>query len=193
MRKARQYARRNIDVFEKLNLDAIVINAAGCGSTLKEYGRLLRDDPRYAERAAAFSKKVKDLSEFLVTQETAARGSRFTAPNQPLRVTFHDACHLAHAQGIKSAPRQLLRSVEGIELVELNESDVCCGSAGSYNLTEPKMADQLQRRKIENIRQTGVKVIITTNPGCILQIQEGLQKAGLDVRVVHIAEFLDQL
>jgi glycolate oxidase iron-sulfur subunit len=185
--KARQSARKTIDLFETLELDSIIINAAGCGSTLKEYGKLLHDDPQYAARAAAFSRKVKDLSEWLVQSGChLTRRTRHSA----LKVAFHDACHLAHAQQIKIAPRALLRSLPGVELVELAESDLCCGSAGSYNLTEPEMADQLQRRKIENIRNSGAAVLVTTNPGCILQIQSGLAKAGLNIRVAHLADFL---
>ena len=189
LEKARQCARQNIDQFEKLDLDAVIINAAGCGSTLKEYGKLLHDDPKYAGRGAVFSAKVKDLSEFLVASGfQSAIGNRQSA----IRVTYHDACHLAHPQGIKVAPRALLRAMPGVELIELPESDVCCGSAGSYNLTEPEMADRLQRRKIENIRAIGARIVVTTNPGCILQIQSGLTKAGQSIEVVHLADFLEK-
>lgn len=183
--KAKKFARRNIDVFEKLDLDFIIINAAGCGSTLKEYGKLLRDDPNYAERAAAFAVKVKDLSEFLAASDFESTSSRDG------RVTFHDACHLAHAQGIKGPPRQLVRSVEGTNYVELCEADMCCGSAGSYNLTEPAMADRLQKRKVENLQKTGARIVVTTNPGCMLQIEAGLRKAGSDMKVMHLADYLD--
>ena len=193
LEKAKECARHNIDVFEKQNLDAIIINAAGCGSTLKEYGKLLHDDPQYAARATAFSKKVKDLSEWLANSKPSARSGRdLASEGGDARVTYHDACHLAHPQGIKAQPRSLVRSVAGIEYVELAEADVCCGSAGSYNLTEPEMADQLQRRKVANIRKTGAHVVVTTNPGCILQIQAGLKKDGANVKVMHLADFLEE-
>ena len=183
--KAKRFARRNIEVFENLDLDFIIINAAGCGSTLKEYGKLLHDDPIYASRAADFSAKVKDLSEFL-----AATGFE-PAISRTDRVTLHDACHLAHAQGVKGPPRSLVQKADGVEYVELSEADVCCGSAGSYNLTEPAMADRLQKRKIENLQRTGARIVVTTNPGCMLQIEAGLKKAGVDMKVMHLADFLD--
>jgi glycolate oxidase iron-sulfur subunit len=197
--KARECARRNIEAFEKLELDAIIINAAGCGSTLKEYHRLLHDDPAWKARAEAFSKKVKDLTEWLTERgmrnaELGVPGSENSAlrtPHSALRVTYHDACHLAHAQRITKPPRELVHAAAGKNFVDLPESDVCCGSAGSYNLTEPEMAERLQRRKIDNILKTGAKVVVTTNPGCMLQIRAGLRKAGAeDVRVLHIADFL---
>ncbi|MBI5775028.1 MAG: (Fe-S)-binding protein [Verrucomicrobia bacterium] len=186
--EARACARHNITVFEKLELDAIIINAAGCGSTLKEYGALLRDDPAWAERGAEFSAKVKDLTEWLA-------GSTFNIQHSTLniqhRVTYHDACHLAHPQRITKPPRELVKAVAGANFVELSESDVCCGSAGSYNLTEPEMAERLRRRKIENILKTGSRIVVTTNPGCLLQIQAGLKRAGRDdIEALHIADFL---
>jgi glycolate oxidase iron-sulfur subunit len=185
--QARACARQNIAAFEKLELDAIVINAAGCGSTLKEYHRLLHGDVAWEKRASAFSSKVKDLTEWLTEG-----GFRVDTPvRTPVPVTYHDACHLAHAQRITKPPRELVRSVAGKNFVELPESDVCCGSAGSYNLTEPDMAGRLQRRKIENILKTGAKIVVTTNPGCILQIRAGLKKAGAaETRVVHVADYL---
>jgi len=189
LEKARDCARRNIEAFEKHNLTTIAINAAGCGSTLKEYGQLLRDDPAWAERARAFSAKVRDLTEILATADIQVPRP---APC-PGKTTYHDACHLAHPQHITKQPRQLLRAVAGDGFVELPESDVCCGSAGTYNLTEPEMAERLQRRKIENILKTGAKVVVTTNPGCLLQIRAGLLKAGAhDVEALHIADFLDR-
>lgn len=180
---ARNCARRNIEAFEALELDTIVINAAGCGSTLKEYGHLLGNDPAWAQRAAAFSAKVKDITEVLRPFEV--QNSKFKV------VTYHDACHLAHAQRITRQPRELVKAVAGRNFVELPESDVCCGSAGSYNLTEPEMAGRLQRRKTENILKTSADVVVTTNPGCLLQLRAGLDKAGAKhVRVMHIADFL---
>jgi glycolate oxidase iron-sulfur subunit len=212
---ARACARRNIVTFERLGLDAIIINAAGCGSTLKEYGHLLQDDPAWAERGAAFSRKVKDLSEFLAGIQFRVPGSGFRVGgsvsgsefrggdtannpelgtrNPELKVTFHDACHLAHAQRITQPPRDLVRAIAGDNYIELPESDVCCGSAGSYNLTEPEMAERLQRRKIDNILKTGAQIVVTTNPGCLLQIHAGLRRAGAgQVQVLHLADYLDQ-
>jgi len=182
--KARDCARRNIVAFEGQSLDAIIINAAGCGSTLVDYGELLKDDPAWAERAEAFSAKVKDLVSWLDGSRLAASGSRE-------KVTYHDACHLAHAQGITTEPRELVKAKLGGELIELAESDLCCGSAGSYNLTEPEMASRLQKRKVQNIIDSGAEVVVTTNPGCLLQIQSGLRKAGAhQIRALHIADYL---
>jgi glycolate oxidase iron-sulfur subunit len=192
--QARECARRNIEVFERLELDAIIINAAGCGSTLKEYGQLLRDDPIWSDRAARFSSKVKDLVEWLAGAESKVQSPKSKVESRQLaagRVTYHDACHLAHAQRITRPPRELVGAVAGNHFVELPESDVCCGSAGSYNLTEPEMADRLQRRKIENILRTGATTVVTTNPGCLLQIRSGLKKAGAShIRTLHVADYL---
>jgi len=182
--KARDCARRNIAAFENEPLDAIIINAAGCGSTLVEYGELLKDDPAWAKRAEAFSAKVKDLVTWLDS-------SRFALSRSGAKVTYHDACHLAHAQGITAEPRELVKAKSGGEFVELAESDLCCGSAGSYNLTEPEMASRLQKRKAQNIIDSGAEVVVTTNPGCLLQIQSGLRKAGAHhIRAIHIADYL---
>ena len=183
LEKARECARRNIAAFEPLELDAIIINAAGCGSTLKEYGELLADDPQWRDRAESFSTKVKDLTEWL-DNSSADRSS------SELKVTYHDACHLAHPQGITMEPRNLVQAVAGEGYVELPEAEICCGSAGSYNLTEPEMAERLQKRKIDNILSTGADIVVTSNPGCMLQIQSGLEKAGSKMRVQHIADFL---
>jgi len=189
LKEARACARRNIEVFEKLGLDAILTNAAGCGSTLKEYGHLLHDESAWTERGRKFSEKVKDLTEFL--SASLLRLSPHTSPPAE-RITYHDACHLAHAQRITKPPRELVRAVAGERYVEMPESDVCCGSAGSYNLTEPAMAERLQQRKIQNILKTGAELVVTSNPGCILQLRAGLRKAGaMQIRVVHIADFID--
>jgi glycolate oxidase iron-sulfur subunit len=182
LEKARACARQNIQAFESLAIESIVINAAGCGSTLKEYGHLLEEEPLWAERARAFSAKVRDLTEVLKPGQSLRPVSE--------RVTYHDACHLAHAQRIGQEPRGLIRSVAK-NFVEMPESDLCCGSAGSYNLTEPEMAERLQQRKIDNILKSGAEIVVTTNPGCLLQIQAGLKKAGAgNVKAMHIADFL---
>jgi len=185
---ARECARRNIAIFESQRVSTVVINAAGCGSTLKEYGALLRDDPKWAQRAREFSARVRDLTEVLspAPKSTGRTGSG------DAKITYHDACHLAHPQHITEPPRNLVRAIAGGNFVELPEADVCCGSAGSYNLTEPAMAERLRRRKIENILKTGAKTVVTTNPGCILQIQAGLREVGAEVEVVHIADYLDR-
>jgi glycolate oxidase iron-sulfur subunit len=181
------FARKTIDTFEDLNLDNVVVNAAGCGSTMKEYGYLLRDDPEYAERAKAFSAKVRDVSEFL--QELGP-----VAQRNPLPVTaaYHDACHLAHAQGIRRQPRQTLKQIPGMDVKEIREAEICCGSAGIYNMIEPEPAAELGDRKANNILKTGAQMIVTSNPGCMLQIQSSLKRMGHDaLPMAHPVEVLD--
>jgi len=179
-------ARALIDAFAGTEIDALIVNSAGCGSTLKEYGEILQDDPVYAERARAFAARVKDVSEFL-----AEIGAEPPRGEYRATVAYHDACHLAHGQKITAQPRQLLRAVPGLRLVELPESDTCCGSAGVYNLTQPTMARRLLERKVDFIVQTGASVVTTGNPGCLAWIQQGLQERGLDVQVKHPVEILD--
>lgn len=183
----RALARHNIDVFEQYGCDAIIINSAGCGSTLKEYDHLLRDDPVYAQRARAFSEKVKDISEFLVSIDLNKDMGTL-----PLTVAYHDACHLIHGQKIKQQPRQLLRSIPGVTLVDLKESDWCCGSAGIYNITNQEMAAELLERKMKHIAATGARVIATGNPGCMMQIAMGARQRGLDIDVKHPIQLLDE-
>src|ERR1043166_4243917 len=175
---ARECARRNIAAFEREKLEWIIVNAAGCGSSMKEYGQLLRDDPAWADRANAFSAKVKDLTEILAGGWKFEDDDENEAEEDGGKVTYHDACHLAHAQRITKPPRELVKAIAGKNFVELPESDICCGSAGTYNLTEPEMAEQLQRRKTENLLRTKADVVVTTNPGCLLQIRAGLKKAA---------------
>jgi glycolate oxidase iron-sulfur subunit len=183
---ARSSAVRNIRAFASRKFDAVIVNAAGCGSTLKEYGHLLEHTEDHAE-GAKFSAGVLDLTEFLVEQGFAKRKFR----PWPGLVTYHDACHLAHPQRVTRQPRELVRAVAGSNYVELPESDLCCGSAGTYNLTEPAMAESLQTRKIQNVLRTGALTVVTTNPGCILQIVAGLEKAAPGkIRVMHISDFL---
>jgi len=183
LEKARECARKNITAFEGQKLDAIVINAAGCGSTLKEYGQLLENDPVWRARAIKFSAKVKDLSEWIAPDN-------LKPSNGEIKVTYQDACHLAHPQGITAEPRELVKAVAGDNYIELTEADVCCGSAGSYNLTEPEMAEKLQTRKVRNLIDTGAEIVVTANPGCLLQIQSGLKKAGSEMKIMHIADYL---
>jgi glycolate oxidase iron-sulfur subunit len=182
-----EMARRTIDVFERVNVEAVVVNTSGCGAHMKAYGALLAGDPAYAERARRFAASVRDLSEFLAT--TPLRGP--LAP-VPMTVTYHDPCHVVHGQKIRSAPRQLLAQLPGLRLVDLPESDWCCGSAGIYNLTQPEMATRLLRRKVRHVTSTGAEAVVTANPGCILQIQQGLREAGSTVNVLHLVELLDR-
>ena len=183
---ARDLARRNVDAFDGLGLDAIIINAAGCGSTLKEYGHLLHDDPAYAERAAEFARNVKDVSEFLAAIDLVPP----TTP-VPVKVTYQDACHLVHGQGIRNQPRQLLRAIPGLELVEMKESDVCCGSAGIYNLTHPAISVELLEQKMDHVLATGATGIVAPNPGCTMQLAYGARRRGVDLQLFHVVDLLD--
>jgi len=187
MDAGRELAKRNIAAFEKSGADVYVINAAGCGSTLKEYGEMFAHDEVWAERARAFSSKVRDITELLAQ-------SGIPRPDKALEATapFQDPCHLAHAQRIAAEPRKLLAMVPGLKLVEMKESSVCCGSAGIYNVTQPEMSARLQERKIENATATRADLIVTANPGCAMQLQTGLRKAGSSVPVKHIVEVLDE-
>lgn len=181
---AREFARRNLEAFRPADFDAIVTNAAGCGSTLKEYRELFEGEPE-AGAAGAFSEKAVDVSAFL-----AQAGLVPARRAVPWRVAYHDACHLAHGQGVRSEPRKLLREVPGLDLVELEESEVCCGSAGLYNLLQPEMAERLLERKVGYILRTGAQAIATGNPGCLMQIAKGLRDRGADLPVLHPVEIL---
>ena len=185
--RGRELARHNIDIFEPYNCDAIIINSAGCGSNLKEYGHLLRDDPNYAKRAQAFSANVKDISEFLAAIDLNHEMGEITRT-----VAYHDACHLVHGQKIKQQPRQLLQTIPGITLVNLKEADWCCGSAGIYNITNQEMANTLLQRKMDNIAATGASVIATGNPGCIMQIALGARERGMEIDIVHPIQLIDE-
>jgi glycolate oxidase iron-sulfur subunit len=184
--EARAAARRLIDVFDAEDLDCIVVNAAGCGSAMKEYGELLRDDAGYASRARAFAQKCVDVSEALADAEPHAARHAL-----PVRVAYHDACHLGHAQRIKRQPREILASIPGVEICEIPEADLCCGSAGVYNLLEPDAAIALRDRKVRNVAQTGADVLVSSNPGCLMQIASGLEAAGRPMRTLHLVELLD--
>ena len=179
-------ARRLIDTFERAEVDTVVVNAAGCGSTLKEYGYLLRDDPAYADRARRFSEGIRDISEILdELVPIAPRGP------VPLRVAYHDACHLGHAQGVRRQPRAVLRGIPGLELLDIPEAEICCGSAGIYNLVQPDAADDLGARKARNILDTAPEIIATANPGCLLQIGAALGRLGVTIPTVHPVEIVD--
>jgi glycolate oxidase iron-sulfur subunit len=179
---ARDLARKNLAQFPPDQFDAIITNAGGCGSHLKHYGRLLEDDPEWRERAELWDRKVKDVHEWLA--EIGLRPPRTNGAPE-LVVTYHESCHLSHGQGIVNEPRELLRAIPHLRLVELPESNWCCGSAGIYNLIQPEMANRLLDRKIENIQKTGAPIVATGNTGCQLQLVNGLKAVGSSVRVVH--------
>lgn len=184
---ARKLARKNIDAFEAAGAGSIVVNAAGCGSALKEYDHLLKDDPAYAERAKAFTERVLDVNELLDQQPLVEPKGRVEA-----KVTLQEPCHLVHAQRISAQPRSLLRQVPGLELVEMHESSLCCGSAGIYNITRPEMADSLGDRKAKNAIDTGADTVITSNPGCHMQLRTSLIRNGSSQDVEHIVSILDE-
>jgi glycolate oxidase iron-sulfur subunit len=184
--QALKFARRTIDVFEKAQIDLVIINAAGCGSTVKEYGYLLRDDPQYAARARAFAAKCRDVSEFLA--ELTPRATRHAIG---LRVAYHDACHLQHAQGVRTQPRALLRGIPQLDLLEIPEAAICCGSAGIYNLVQPEAATELGARKAGHLTALNAQMVVTANPGCMLQLQSALARMGRKLPVRHIIELLD--
>lgn len=185
--RARQLARHNIVEFERTGASVYIINAAGCGSTLKEYGELLDDDPIWRERAHEFAGRIRDINEFI-----AAIGPRGPLGRIDRVVTYQDACHLAHGQKIREQPRALIKAIPGIKLVEMRESDFCCGSAGIYNITQPEMANQLLELKMDAIVETGADAVIAPNPGCIIQIAAGIRKRGLTMDVIHPIDLLDQ-
>jgi len=185
--EAAQMARRIIALFEQASVDTIVINAAGCGSTMKQYGHLLRDDPDWSARAQAFSAKCRDITEILTELEPIA-------PRYPLqiRVAYHDACHLRHAQGIFQQPRQLLAGIPGLQIAEIAESSLCCGSAGVYNLLQPEPAQQLGDRKVQHLLATHADAVVSANPGCLLQLMSGLRRARQkELPAFHMIELLD--
>jgi len=181
--EARALAKATIDAFE--DCEVVVVNAAGCGSAMKDYGHLFRDDPVWSDRALAFSAKVRDVAEHLAAHEPAAR-------RHPLHLTvaYHDSCHLAHAQGIRAQPRALLTAIPGLELREPDEWEICCGSAGVYNLLEPEPAAALGRRKAENLLATGARMIVAGNPGCALQIAAHARALGHELPVKHPIELV---
>lgn len=185
--QAAAMARKIIDLFEQANVETIVINAAGCGSTMKEYGNLLSDDPQYAARARAFSAKCKDITEILSDLPPVAPRHPL-----PLRIAYHDACHLRHAQGIYQQPRDLLAGIPQLEIAEIAESSLCCGSAGVYNLLHPEPAQQLGDRKVANLLATNASALVSANPGCLLQLKSGLARRGeADLPAFHMVQLLD--
>jgi glycolate oxidase iron-sulfur subunit len=185
--EARACARRTIETFDRAGIDQIAVNAAGCGSSMKEYGHLLADDPQWAAKARGFSARVRDVTQ-IVAALTPSRARRHPLA---LRVAYHDACHLAHAQGVRQPPRDLLTSIPGVELLPFAEQEICCGSAGIYNLVEPEAARQLGDRKAGHIAAVRPDVVATANPGCMLQMAAGAARQGHAWRVVHPIELLD--
>ncbi len=184
--EAQRFARSIVDTFEAAGVDLVVVNAAGCGSTMKEYADLLADDPTYADRAKDFAEKVRDVSEILVELGPVAERHPL-----PMTVAYHDACHLAHAQGIRSEPRALLRGVPGLELREIPEAEICCGSAGIYNILNPEPAKELGDRKAANIVSTGAELLVTANPGCLMQVAAAIERSGHPMGMAHTIEVLD--
>jgi len=185
--EAAAMAKKMIGTFEAAEVDTIVINAAGCGSTMKEYGHLLRDDPEWAERARAFSAKCRDIAEVLCEMEPVTERKPVK-----MRVAYHDACHLRHAQGIYREPRQVLSSVPGLEITEIAEASLCCGSAGVYNLLQPEAAEQLGDKKVANLLETQAEAVVSANPGCLLQLMAGLRRRGeRAMPAFHLVELVD--
>jgi glycolate oxidase iron-sulfur subunit len=185
-RFARDLARRNIDTMLSSDIDAIVVNSAGCGSTMKEYADLLADDPAYRERAARFSSLTKDVIEFVAGHPLPTLGRLDGS------ATYQDSCHLVHAQRVREAPRALLRAVPGLELREMAGADRCCGSAGIYSLVQSDMSQRLLSAKMDDVQATGAACVATANPGCMMQLEAGLRQRGMRAEVVHVIELLDR-
>lgn len=180
------FARGMLDQFAEAEVDYVVINSAGCGSTLKEYPRLLADDPRYAETAEHFAGRVRDISELLAEMGPVAERHPL-----PVKIAYHDACHLSHGQGIRAQPRDLLRAIPELELREIARGEICCGSAGIYNLLQPEAAAQLGLRKAENVLETGADLLVSANPGCSMQIRDALAQQNSDMSMAHTVQVLD--
>jgi len=184
---AQRLARRNIDALENGGYDAIITNAAGCGSTLKEYGELLADDPQYSAKAHEFAGQMRDVTEFLAGIEL----NREMTPVEAV-VTYQDSCHLAHGQRVRSAPRKLLAAIPGLEVREMRGADICCGSAGIYNVVQNEMAMQILASKMKSVNATDAGIVATANPGCMLQLQAGVRMHGKEQKVMHVLELLDR-
>ncbi len=184
--EAQTFARRTVDVFDAAGVEHVVVNAAGCGSAMKEYADLLADDPAYAERARRFAASVRDVSELLAELGPVAARHRLA-----VSVAYHDACHLAHAQGVRRQPRELLRTIPGLELREIADADICCGSAGIYNLLNPEAAGELGDRKARAVLATGAELLVTANPGCLMQVASSVSRQGGRIGLAHTVEVLD--
>jgi glycolate oxidase iron-sulfur subunit len=188
-RQAQALARQMIDSFTGTDVDAVIINAAGCGHTLKEYGHILESDPDYQEKAHQFVAKVRDIHEFLMDIGITTELSPLS--NQDLKIVYQDACHLLHGQQISAQPRQLLSKIPGVHLKEPMDAALCCGSAGVYNMLQPEVADQLGQQKVANLLSTGATVIASPNPGCALQITKHLRLQDQRIELMHPVELLD--
>jgi glycolate oxidase iron-sulfur subunit len=186
-REAAAMARKFLDLFDQFSFDALVVDSAGCGAFLKEYGHLLAGDAEYAPRASALAAKTKDVTEFLAETGFARPESAL-----PYTVTYHDACHLVHTQGISRQPRDIIRSIPGLRVVELKESTWCCGSAGIYNVVRFDDARKLLERKMDNLEATGAGIVLTANPGCHLQLENGIRMRGLKMKVMHPVSLLNE-
>jgi Fe-S oxidoreductase len=184
---AKIMARQNIDAFLSSGIEAVIVNSAGCGAAMKDYDHLLGDDPVYVEKAQRFVPLVRDASEFL-----AGLGLVPPAGRVDTTVTYQDPCHLAHGQKVRAQPRALLASIQGLRLTEMDASDRCCGSAGIYNLLQPEMSQELLREKMASVRETGVETVVAPNPGCILQLRQGVRRYGPQVSIMHLMDLLDQ-
>jgi len=184
---AQQFARKTIDAFLRRDVAIVVTNAAGCGALMKEYGSLLADDAAYAEKAARFCAMVQDISEFL-----ADKIERLSFDAVPKSVVYDDPCHLVHAQKISQEPRRLLRAVPGLTLLPLNEAEMCCGSAGTFNIAQPELSLDILRRKMENIGRSGAEAVVTGNVGCMIQLQRGIAMTGMNIEVFHTIDIIDQ-
>jgi glycolate oxidase iron-sulfur subunit len=180
-------ARQNIDAFLEAGVDVVVVNAAGCGAAMKEYGHLLRDDAAYAEKATRFSALVRDAGEFLAGLGLVGKVGRLE-----MTVTYQDPCHLAHGQRVRAQPRQLLRAIPGLRIIEMEASDRCCGSAGIYNITHSGMSQHLLKEKMESVSATQAEAIVAPNPGCMLQLGYGARRYGPAVGVYHLMDLLDR-
>ena len=187
--QAQALARRMIDSFADTNVDYVIINAAGCGHTLKEYGHILRHDPVYCDKARAFSAKVRDVQEFLA--DVGLTVPLHPLQDKPLTLVYQDACHLLHGQKISLQPRQLLKQIPGVELKEPLDAALCCGSAGVYNMLQPQVAEELGQMKVANLLNTGADLIASPNPGCSLQIQTHMQQQGKQIPLRHPMQLLD--
>ncbi|WP_153395516.1 (Fe-S)-binding protein [Ornithinicoccus halotolerans] len=194
--EGQRFARAVIDTFTDAGVDYVVVNSAGCGSAMKEYVHLLSDDPGYAERARAFSARVRDFSEIIaelgpVAPRHPVGGTDAQGVPVPVVTAYHDACHLGHAQGIRQQPRALLSAVPGMQLREIPDAEICCGSAGVYNILNPEPARELGDRKAANVAATGAQLLVTANPGCMMQVAQALERAGRPIRMAHTAQVLD--
>lgn len=184
--EGQDYARRLVEVFEQTGVEYVVVNSAGCGSTMKEYADLLADDPAYADRARAFADRVRDIAEIL--DELGPVATRHALETT---IAYHDACHLGHAQGVRAQPRRLLEAIPGLELREIAESELCCGSAGIYNILNPDTARELGDRKAANVVATGADLLVTANPGCLMQVTSAIERSGHPMGLAHTIEVLD--